>query len=120
MQTLILQSLTLDFFVSITLRMEFTINIPLSQSSIIRLPKVPFRVFDKLKNKIQKFMVIFSFYLNMKTEIQIIDYYFHIKKNIYFKFLMLSFVFNFHKKWKTKYSSVLVIHFHEGIEKQIT
>ena len=29
----------------------------------IRVPKVPFRVFDKLKNKIQKFMIIFCFYL---------------------------------------------------------
>ena len=43
----------------------------------------PFRVFDKLKNEIQKFMSRFRFYLNMKNEIQIKE------------FLMLSFVFHF-------------------------
>ena len=38
-------------------------------------PKVPFRLFDKLKNDIRNFLLI---YLNMKNEIQIIDYYFHV------------------------------------------
>ena len=45
---------------------------------IIRVPKVPFRVFDKLKNEIQKLITKFCFYHNMKSEIQIIDYYFHV------------------------------------------
>ena len=41
--------------------------------------KVPFRVFDKMKNEFQKYMVEFCFYLNMKNEFQIIGYYFHVK-----------------------------------------
>ena len=65
---------------------------------IIRVLKVPFPIFDKLKNEIQKFMIRFCFYLNKKNEIQIIDYYFHVKIDFYFEFLMLSFVFHFHKK----------------------
>ena len=68
----------------------------------IRVLKVPFRIFDKLKNEIQKFMIRFSFDLNMKNEIRIIDYYFHVKIDFYFELLMLSFVFHFYKKWKTK------------------
>ena len=68
----------------------------------IRVLKVPFRIFDKLKNEIQKFMIRFSFDLNMKNEIRIIDYYFHVKIDFYFELLMLSFVFRFYKKWKTK------------------
>ena len=31
---------------------------------------------------------------------------------------MSSFVFHFHKKWKTKNSSFFVFHFHEKIEKK--
>ena len=50
----------------------------------IRVPKVPFWIFDKLKNEIQKFMIRFSFDLNMKNEIRIIDYYFHVKIDFYF------------------------------------
>ena len=42
----------------------------------IRVPKAPFRIFDKLKNEIQKFIIRFCFYLNMKNGIQIIDNYF--------------------------------------------
>ena len=83
----------------------------------IRVSKVPFHVFDKLKNEIQKFIIKFCFYHNMKNEIQIIDYYFHVKIDLCFEFLMLSFVFHFHKKWKTKHSWFFVFHFHEGIEK---
>ena len=78
----------------------------------IRVPKVPFRVFDKLENKIQKFMIRSCFYLNMKNEIQIIDYYFHFQINFHFEYLKLSFVFHFHKKWKTKYGLFFVFHFH--------
>ena len=44
----------------------------------IRVPKVPFRVFDKLKNEIQNFIVRFCFYLNMKNEIKIFDCHFHV------------------------------------------
>ena len=79
-----------------------------------------FRVFDKLKNRIQKFIIRFWSYLNMKNEIQIINYYFLVKIDFYFKFLMLSFVFHFHIKWKTKYILFFVFHFHEGIEKRTT
>ena len=86
----------------------------------IRVPKEPFHIFDKLKNEIQKFIIRFCFYLNMKNGIQIIGYYFHVKIDFYFKFLILLFVFQFHKKWKTKYSSFFVFHFHDGIEKRIT
>ena len=91
---------------------------PVSES--IRVPEVTFRVFDKLKNELQKFMIRFCFYLNMKNEIQITDHYFHVKINFYFEFLMLSYAFHFHKKWKTKYSSFFFFHFREGIEKRIT
>ena len=42
------------------------------------VPKVPFWVFDKLKNEIQNFMARFCFYFNMEKEIQITDYYFHV------------------------------------------
>ena len=93
-------------------------NLPhLYHAVTIRVPKVPFHVFDKLKNEIQKFIIKFCFYHNMKNEIQIIDYYFHVKIDLCFEFLMLSFVFHFHKKWKTKHSWFFVFHFHEGIEK---
>ena len=44
----------------------------------IRVPKVPFPVFDKLKNEIENFIVRFCFYLNMKNETQIFDYHFHV------------------------------------------
>ena len=86
----------------------------------IRAPKLPFLVFNKLKNEVQTFITRFRCYFNMKNEIQIIDHYFHAEIDFYFEFLMLSFVFHFHKKWKTKYSSFFVFHFHEGIEKRIT
>ena len=86
----------------------------------IGVTKVPFRVFDKLKNETQKFIIRFCFYHNMKNEIKIIDNYFHVKIDFCFEFLMLSLVFHFHKKWKTKHSSVFVFRFHERIEKRIT
>ena len=65
-------------------------------------------------------MIRFCFYFNMKNEIEITDYFFHVKVDFYFEFLILSFVFRFHKKWKTKYSSFYIFHFHEGIENRIT
>ena len=71
---------------------------------IIRVPKVLFRILNTLKNEIDKFIIRFCLYLNMKNGIQIIDYYFHVKIDFYFKFLMLLFVFQFHKKWETRYS----------------
>ena len=37
----------------------------------IRVPKVPFRFFEKLKNKIQSSVLTFCFYFNKKNEIQI-------------------------------------------------
>ena len=77
------------------------------------------RVFDKLKNKIQSFIVRFCFYFNMKNEIQIIEYYFHVKIDFCLKFLMLIFLFHFHKKWKRN-SLFFVFHFYDGIEKRIT
>ena len=43
----------------------------------MRVPKVPFSVFDKLKNGILKFIIRFCFYHNMKNKIQITDYYFN-------------------------------------------
>ena len=44
----------------------------------MRVPKVPFRVFNKMKNEIQNFRLRFFVYLNMKNEIQIIDFHFHV------------------------------------------
>ena len=55
----------------------------------------------------------------MKNEIQVIEYYFHVKIDFCLKFLMLIFVFHFHKKWKRN-SSFFVFHFYDGIEKRIT
>ena len=78
-------------------------------------PKCHFMFLINWKNEIQKFILKFCFYHNMKNEIQIIDYYFHVKIDLCFEFLMLSFVFHFHKKWKTKYSPFFIFHFHEGL-----
>ena len=64
----------------------------------IPVPKVPFCVFDKLKNEIQKFILRFYFYLNMENEIQIIHYHFRVQIDFYFESLMLSFSFHFSKK----------------------
>ena len=51
----------------------------LTKTSIIRVPKVPFRFFDKLKNEIQSSILRFCFYFNKEDEIQITDYHFHVK-----------------------------------------
>ena len=48
------------------------------QTISIRVPKVPFRVFDKLKNEIQNSILRFCFYFNKEDEIQITDYHFHV------------------------------------------
>ena len=58
---------------------------------MIHVPKVPFRVFHKLKSEIKKLMIIFCFYLDMENEIQIIDNYSRVKIDFYFQFLILSF-----------------------------
>ena len=55
----------------------------------IRVPKVPFHVFNKVKNGIQKFIIRFCFYLNMKNKIEIIDYYFQVKIHFYSDFNVL-------------------------------
>ena len=44
----------------------------------IRVPKVQFRFFDKLKNEIKKSILRFCFYFNKEDEIQITDYHFHV------------------------------------------
>ena len=44
----------------------------------IRVPKVPFRFFEKLKNEIQNSILRFCFYFNKEDEIQITDYHFHV------------------------------------------
>ena len=61
---------------------------------------------NKLQKEIQKFIIRFCFYLNMKSEIQIIVSCFHVKMHFCFKF--------------QKYSSFFVFHFHDGSEKPIT
>ena len=48
------------------------------RSRSVREPKVPFRVFDQLKNGIQNSILRFCFYFNKKDKIQIIDYHFHV------------------------------------------
>ena len=48
------------------------------QGLSIRVPKVPFRFFDKLKNEIQNSILRFCFYFNKEDEIQITDYHFHV------------------------------------------
>ena len=62
---------------------------------------MPFCVFDKLKN-----------------EIQITDYYLHVKIDFYFEILMLSFVSHSPEKLKTKYSLFFVFPFNEGIDEK--
>ena len=47
-------------------------------SSWIRVPKVPFRFFNKLKNEIQNSILRFCFYFNKEDEIQITDYHSHV------------------------------------------
>ena len=47
-------------------------------TSRIRVVKVLFSIFDKLKNKIQNSLIRFCFYLNTKYEIQTVDFHFHI------------------------------------------
>ena len=63
----------------------------------IRVPKVPFHVFEKLKSEIQNFIVRFCFYLifkrNSNTWLP-----FPCLKEFYFEFLIPSFVFHFHLK----------------------
>ena len=54
------------------------VNLCISYMITIRVPKVPFHVFEKLENEIQKFIVRFCFYLNMKNEIQIFDNHYHV------------------------------------------
>ena len=44
----------------------------------IRVPKVSFRFFDKLKNEIQSSVLRFCFYFNKEDEIQITDHHFHV------------------------------------------
>ena len=48
------------------------------RSMSVREPKVPFRVFDQLKNEIQNSILRFCFYFNKEDEIQITDYHFHV------------------------------------------
>ena len=48
------------------------------KATLISVPEVPFRFFDKLKNAIQSFILTVYFYFNQKDEIQIIDYRFHV------------------------------------------
>ena len=69
----------------------------LNLSAIIRVPKVPFRVFDQLQTEIQKSIIIFCLFLDMKIKIQITDCYTRVKKGFYLEFLMVSFVFHFIK-----------------------
>ena len=91
----------------------------LQHRCLIRVPEVPFRLFDKLKNEIQKYIPRFYFYLNIENEIQITDYHFRVKIDFYFEFLLLSFALHFNKTWKTKYS---FFHFHfsfSWIEKRV-
>ena len=44
----------------------------------IRVRKVPFRFFDKLKNEIRNSILRFLFHFNKEDEIQITDYHFHV------------------------------------------
>ena len=69
---------------------------------------LPFRVFDKLKKEIEIFMIRISFYLKMKNETQIIDYFFHVEIDFYCEFLMISIFNAFNKRLKTRYKSYLI------------
>ena len=78
---------------------------------LIRVPKVRFRIFDKLKDEIQKFITRFCFCLNIKNEVQIIHKSFRVKIDFYFEFFMLSFVFYFHKELKNELLKQIKINF---------
>ena len=85
----------------------------------IRVPKVPFRFFDKLKNEIQNSILRFCFSFNKEDEIQKTVPFFCLIDS-FFQFLLLHSFFIFIKKWKTKYILFFVFHFNEEIEKRIT
>ena len=61
------------FAENVALKLEINIF-----SVLIRVPKVPFRVFGELKNEILNSILRFCFYFNKEDEIQITDYYFHV------------------------------------------
>ena len=84
-----------------------------------RVPKVPSRVFDKMKNGIQIFILRFCFYFNMRNEIEIMTTILIINRFLLW-ILMTSFVFHFHKKMENEIGSFFIFHFHEEIEKRIT
>ena len=48
------------------------------KSRRIRVPKVPFRFFDKFENEIQNSILRFCLYFNKEDKIQITDYHFHV------------------------------------------
>ena len=64
-------------------------------------------------------MIRFCLYLIVKNKIQIIDYCFHFKIDFFFEFLMPSFVFHFHEKWKTKRSSLFVLIFLKELKNEL-
>ena len=53
-------------------------------------------------------MIRISFYLKMKNETQIIDYFFHVEIDFYCEFLMISIFNAFNKRLKTRYKSYLI------------
>ena len=63
--------------VSVGVRILLT-NSRITELITIRVPKVPFRIFDKLKNEIQNSILRFCFHVNTKSEIQIINCHFHV------------------------------------------
>ena len=73
-----------------------------------RVPKVPSRVFDKMKNGIQIFILRFCFYFNMRNEIEIMTTILIINRFLLW-ILMTSFVFHFHKKMENEIR--LIFHF---------
>ena len=80
----------------------------------IRVPKVPFRVFDKLKNKIQNSILRFCFYLNMKKRNLNNWLPFSCLIDFYFEFLMPSFVFHCYKKMENELQLIFRLSFSWG------
>ena len=58
--------------------MLYVVGCEIFNTAIIRVSKVPFHFFDKLKNEIQNSILRFCFYFNKEDEIQITDYHFHV------------------------------------------
>ena len=67
----------LKFLTALSILLKNNIEIK-DGCKLIRVRKVPFRFFDKLKNEIQNPILRFCFYFNKEDDIQITDCHFRV------------------------------------------